>query len=127
MSENQPWRSPFPHNTPTIIGPGGADITSPVTLQVSIPNEDPDTEDDLTLQFTFTDEGVIFDLLVSDGEPAATFGQMYDEFVNTLHDLDPMTKLRANFPIEDWKYEVANGDTVLGYEDWLKHQEEADR
>ena len=23
---------------------------------------------------------------------------------------------------DDWKYEVANGDTKLGYEEWLQHQ-----
>ena len=27
------------------------------------------------------------------------------------------------YPIEDWKYEVANGDTVLGYEEWKEHKE----
>jgi len=25
---------------------------------------------------------------------------------------------------DDWKYEVANGDTKLGYEEWLEHQKE---
>lgn len=35
-------------------------------------------------------------------------------------------KGRALFPLEDWQYEVANGDTCLGYEDWLQHQVEAD-
>lgn len=29
--------------------------------------------------------------------------------------------------IRDWQYEVANGDTVLGFMDWLKHREEAER
>lgn len=29
------------------------------------------------------------------------------------------------YPLEDWQYEVANGDTVLGYQDWLKAQKEA--
>jgi len=29
------------------------------------------------------------------------------------------------FPIEDWKYEVANGDTTMGYAEWLAHSMEA--
>lgn len=29
------------------------------------------------------------------------------------------------FPLEDWQYEVANGDTRLGYSDWLHHRIEA--
>ncbi|MGA2229012.1 MAG: hypothetical protein ABSH41_31640 [Syntrophobacteraceae bacterium] len=27
-----------------------------------------------------------------------------------------------DFPSGDWKYEVANGDTRLGYHQWVKHQ-----
>ena len=26
------------------------------------------------------------------------------------------------FPVEDWKTEVNNGDTRLGYWEWVKHQ-----
>ena len=26
---------------------------------------------------------------------------------------------------DDWRYEVANGDTVLGYSEWIEHQFEA--
>ena len=26
------------------------------------------------------------------------------------------------FPVEDWQYEVGNGDTLLGYREWLEHQ-----
>jgi hypothetical protein len=29
------------------------------------------------------------------------------------------------WPKEDWQYDVANGDTKLGYEEWLEHQEES--
>lgn len=32
---------------------------------------------------------------------------------------------RERFPISDWQYEVANGDTRLGYADWLNHKLEA--
>ena len=31
------------------------------------------------------------------------------------------------FPSEDWKYEVANGDTRLGYGEWVEHQRDAKR
>ena len=31
------------------------------------------------------------------------------------------------FPMEDWKYEVRNGDTVLGYADWLDNQLELEK
>jgi hypothetical protein len=27
------------------------------------------------------------------------------------------------WPVDDWKYEVANGDTVLGYWEWAFHHE----
>ena len=33
---------------------------------------------------------------------------------------------RNRHPVSDWKHEVANGDTVLGYEEWLLHCVEAD-
>ncbi len=29
------------------------------------------------------------------------------------------------FPVKDWQYEVANGDTRRGYHDWLRAQREA--
>ena len=25
------------------------------------------------------------------------------------------------YPIEDWTYDVTNGDTKLGYEEWVEH------
>ena len=31
------------------------------------------------------------------------------------------------FPKEDWQYEVANGDTSLGYAEWVQHNVEAER
>jgi len=30
------------------------------------------------------------------------------------------------YPVKDWQYQVANGDTRLGYLDWTKHAEESD-
>ena len=29
-------------------------------------------------------------------------------------------------PIEDWRYEVSNGDTRLGYEEWRAHRLESE-
>ena len=26
-----------------------------------------------------------------------------------------------DFPVEDWQYGVRNGDTRLGYDDWVAH------
>jgi hypothetical protein len=31
------------------------------------------------------------------------------------------------FPMEDWQYDVANGDTKMGYAEWLEHNMEAHR
>lgn len=31
-----------------------------------------------------------------------------------------------NYPKADWQYEVANGYTKLGYQDWVFHKEESD-
>ena len=30
------------------------------------------------------------------------------------------------WPIEDWRYDVANGDTKLGYAEWVKHNKESE-
>lgn len=34
--------------------------------------------------------------------------------------------LRLGINEDDWKYEVANGDTVLGFAEWVAHKVEAD-
>jgi hypothetical protein len=31
-----------------------------------------------------------------------------------------------DYPFSDWQYEVVNGDTILGYWEWVEHQKEAD-
>lgn len=33
-----------------------------------------------------------------------------------------MTTEHPDFPIEDWQYEVRNGDTYLGYAEWVAHR-----
>jgi len=82
-----PYRSPLGYHTPTVLWEGPTP-----TVQVSIPNEEPSTEDDLTIQVAFTGEGIIVDYFASDGPPAATFGQTYEEFIGTIHDLDPINR-----------------------------------
>lgn len=32
-----------------------------------------------------------------------------------------------NYPRQDWQFEVSNGDTNLGYWDWVMHQKERDK
>ena len=82
-----PYRSPLGYHTPTVLWEGPTP-----TVQVSIPNEEPTTEDDLTIQVAFTGEGIIVDYFASDGPPAATFGQTYEEFIGTIHALDPINR-----------------------------------
>jgi hypothetical protein len=31
-----------------------------------------------------------------------------------------------DYPIKDWQYEVSNGDTFRGYQEWVDRQIEAD-
>ena len=33
--------------------------------------------------------------------------------------------MSEKYPLSDWQYEVANGDTKLGYDAWFRHQVEA--
>jgi len=33
--------------------------------------------------------------------------------------------MSTKYPKEDWQYEVANGDTVLGYAEWVEHRKES--
>ena len=32
-----------------------------------------------------------------------------------------------DYPISDWQYEVANGDTLLGYYEWVEHRKESEK
>lgn len=42
-------------------------------------------------------------------------------------EIDPRTEEdEERWPVSDWQYEVANGDTRRGYEDWLAVQKEID-
>lgn len=34
--------------------------------------------------------------------------------------------MNSKYPLGDWQYEVANGDTKLGYEDWVEHRRQSD-
>ena len=39
------------------------------------------------------------------------------------HTPGPWKELKE-YPVADWQYEVANGDTRLGYLEWAAHQKE---
>jgi hypothetical protein len=40
---------------------------------------------------------------------------------DALSNLDPdQQDPESQFPVEDWRYEVAKGDTRLGYQSWLE-------
>jgi hypothetical protein len=43
----------------------------------------------------------------------------------TAHPPDPWED-NPEFPVEDWRYEVANDDTRLGYLEWIEHKRESD-
>lgn len=74
----EPWRYPGEHHFPLVVG------HDPLRIQVGFPNEDPDTEDDRSLLFTFTHEGVIIDGFVSDGQPTCTSSETYEELYDRL-------------------------------------------
>lgn len=37
-----------------------------------------------------------------------------------------LTENAERWTLEDWQYEVANGDTVLGFHEWRQHNAEAE-
>lgn len=39
-------------------------------------------------------------------------------------DVESLARARERFPLSDWQYEVANGDTKRGYDDWVLAQVE---
>ena len=45
---------------------------------------------------------------------------MTDQSPKTSHWSD-----NPDWPVEDWQYEVANGDTRLGYSEWVDHNLES--
>jgi len=58
----------------------------------------------------------------------AEVGQAIERLGFDPRENDPVTvgwsEPDADWPIEDWQREVAEGDTRLGYEDWVKHNKE---
>jgi hypothetical protein len=40
--------------------------------------------------------------------------------------LDKPEEESKKYPKSDWQYEVKNGDTVLGYKEWVEHRIESD-
>jgi len=47
-------------------------------------------------------------------------------FCQVLNGIEPFREPSDLYPIEDWQYEVRNGDTTLGYAEWMGHRLEAD-
>jgi hypothetical protein len=74
----EPWRYPGSYYTPRVCN------RDPLNIEVGFPNEDPETEDDLSLVFAFTHEGVIIDAYVSDGVLTGTIGMTYDEWYESI-------------------------------------------
>lgn len=38
----------------------------------------------------------------------------------------PARRYAKQYPFTDWQYEVANGDTVLGLDEWRRHKTESE-
>jgi len=87
----------------------------------------------LQLHITLTEEGAIMD--VFDGENCvATSSEMAEEIIERLMAAHgPVERYwkehgvwaeYPGYPRADWQYEVANGDTVLGYWEWIEHKME---
>lgn len=120
MKNPEPWLYPGQYHLPKVTAGDG-----PVRVEVGLPNEEPG-EDDRTVLFTFTHEGLIVDGYVSDGQPVGTSGQTYEEIYDgTIEPVgDPVWASDPDHPVEDWQYEVANGDTRRGYQEWLQARRE---
>jgi hypothetical protein len=80
----EPWRYPGPLNTPTAETVG----REVVHVEVGIANEDPSTEDDLTLRFEFGPWGLTIMTMVSDGQEVGMAGFSYETLFG-MADEDP--------------------------------------
>jgi hypothetical protein len=58
-----------------------------------------------------------------DGKPVLTAVEMNQKTVQDIHDVWGENE---TYPRADWKYQVSNGDTNLGYWDWVSHCIERD-
>lgn len=97
-----------------------------------------DEEGNLVKLFvTCTEEGVIMDVWDEGEENSfqlATSSETAEEIVERLMTQHGPVDLYwrkhgiwseyPEYPREDWKLEVVNGDTNLGYWEWVEHQEE---
>jgi hypothetical protein len=41
--------------------------------------------------------------------------------------VDKPEKENKKYPRSDWHYEVKNGDTILGYKEWVEHRKESEK
>ena len=81
-----------------------------------------------------------FDYAVLEVEGAGYVDGYTEDWLSPINEdgaamsLDDILKVRdddvwreiAKYPREDWRYEVGNGDTNLGYWDWVIHQWESE-
>lgn len=52
---------------------------------------------------------------------------LHEQRNRRVHNAEIASGGHPHYPKKDWKYEVTNGDTRLGYEEWVQHKVEADR
>ena len=77
-----------------------------------------DDEDGRTLAVVVTDEGVLFDAFAG-GEHAGTKAMMADEWFEEVAGQQVEDYWADHPQLDDWHYEVANGDTREGFWAWL--------
>jgi len=50
---------------------------------------------------------------------------IYEDLLSLVHSIPVYTEADTeHWPVSDWQYDVANGDTKLGYVDWVMHNKE---
>ena len=75
------------------------------------------------------DENTVVPVVDSDEEGTYVFVRDVMHYIdesNTRLATEEESSL-GRYPEADWKYEVANGDTVLGLAEWREHKREADQ
>jgi hypothetical protein len=86
---------------------------------------------DLAKQENLTNVEIDDDAELSEGDDNGTYvaAWVWVDFAGTKFDKEPeeddSDNPESRFPIEDWKHDVSNGDTKLGYADWVAHNVES--
>lgn len=80
------------------------------------------------VQVTVTEEGVIIDAYEEAGVEPTTWAKTFPELYDWLRPEHPDPwKSDPDYPVEDWRHEVANDDTRHGYLDWVQSRKDANR